>query len=78
MILLNNTIYYTRLHFLKSYISFHKFSLAPGLESNTIKCKIAGIGILKVVNKALCGMMCLDLMRETVKELDVNFSYNKY
>ena len=55
----------------------HKFSLVSGLRPNTTKCKIASIGTLKGVNKALYGMKCLNLMEETVKILGVHFSYNK-
>ena len=70
--------------FLKDKISvfetlniFHKFSLVSGLSPNTTKCEIAGIGTLKGVNVALCGMKCLNLTKETVKILGVHFSYNK-
>ena len=56
---------------------FHKFSLVSGLSPNTTKCEIAGIGTLKWVNVALCGMKCLNLTKETVKILGVHFSCNK-
>ena len=56
---------------------FHKFYLVSGLSLNSTKCEITGIGILKGVNVALCGMKCLKLTKETVKILDVRFSYNK-
>ena len=59
-----------------SYI-FHKFSLVSGLNPNTIKCEVASIGTLKGVNVALCGMKCLNLMKETVKTLGVHFYDNK-
>ena len=48
------------------------FSICP----NFTKYKIAGIGILKTVNVALCGMKCLDLTKERNKELGVHISYN--
>ena len=38
---------------------FHKFPLVSGLSPNKTKCEIAGIGTLKGVNVALCGMKCL-------------------
>ena len=38
----------------------HKFSLVSGQSHNTKKCEIAGIGTLKGVNVALCGMKCLN------------------
>ena len=67
--------------FLKDKISvfetlniFHKFSLVSGLSPNATKCEIAGIGRLKGVNVALCGMKCLNLTKETVKILGVHFS----
>ena len=56
---------------------FHTFSLVSGLSPNTTKCEIAGIGTLKGVNVALCGMKCFNLRRKTVKILGVHFSYNK-
>ena len=56
---------------------FHKFSLVSGLKSNKIKCEIAGIGTLKGINVAPCGIKCLNLMKKTVKILGVHFSYNE-
>ena len=56
---------------------FHNFSLVSVLKPNTRKCEIAGIGTLKGVNVALCGMKCLNQMKETVKVIVVHFSYNK-
>ena len=41
--------------------AFHKFSLVSGLKPNEAKCEIAGIGVLKGVSLALCGMDCIDL-----------------
>ena len=38
---------------------------------------MAGISTMKGVNVALCGMKCLNLMKETTKILGVHFSYNK-
>ena len=59
---------------LKDFQSFSSFS---GLRSNFTKCKIAGIGVLKSVNVALCGMKCLDLTKECIKILGVHISYNR-
>ena len=56
---------------------FHKFSLVFGLKSNTRKCEIAGIGTLKEINVAPCGIKCLNLMKKTVKVIGVHFSYNE-
>ena len=54
--------------------TFSKFS---GLRPNIKKCEIAGIGVLKNVNVALCGMKNVDLTKETIKILGVHLSYNK-
>ena len=61
----------------ETVIIFHKFSLVSGLTPNTKKCKIAGIGTIKGVNVALCGIKCLHLKKETVKILGMHFAYNK-
>ena len=47
------------------------------LKANEAKCKIAGIGVLKVVSVALCGMDCIELTEKTTKNLEIHFSYNK-
>ena len=52
------------------------FSSFSGLRPNFTKCEIAGIGVLKSVNVALCGMKCLDLTKECIKILGVHISYN--
>ena len=57
--------------------AFHKFSLVSGLKPNEAKCEIAGIGVLKGVPLALCGMDCIDLTKKTIKVLGIHFSYNK-
>ena len=59
---------------LKDFQSFFSFS---GLRPNFTKCKIAGIGVLKRVNVALCGMKCLDLATECIKVLGLHISYNR-
>ena len=48
--------------------AFHKFSLISGLKPNEAKCEIAGIGVLKGVSLALCGMDCNDLTNESWKK----------
>ena len=53
------------------------FSSFPGLKPNKTKCAIAGIGVLNGVQMALCGMKCVNIINETMKILDVYFSYNK-
>ena len=54
--------------------TFSKFSV---LKPNKIKCEIAGIGALKGVQVALCGMRCIDLVSNTVKILGLYYSYNE-
>ena len=53
------------------------FSKVSGLRHNIKKCEIAGIGVLKNVNVALCGMKNVNLTEETIKILGVHLSYNK-
>ena len=57
--------------------SYHKFSLLSSLKPNKAKCEIVGIGVLKGVSLALCGIDCIDLMKKTIKILGIHFSYNK-
>ena len=59
---------------IKLMSEFSKFS---GLKPNKTKCEVAGIGVLKEVQVALCGMKCVNLNHKTVKILGVHFSYNK-
>ena len=56
---------------------FDTFPIYSGLKPNKSKCKIAGIGVLKVVPMELCGMECIDLTNSSVKILGIHFSYNK-
>ena len=39
---------------------------------------MAGIGALKGVKLAICGIKCIDLTNEAIKILGVFFSYDKY
>ena len=59
---------------MKTFKLFSKFS---GLKSNLLKCEFAGIGSLKGVKKAVCGVKCIDLTTETIKILGAHFSYNQ-
>ena len=56
---------------------FNMFSTFSGLKPNTGKCEIAGIGVLKGVHVAVCGMKCIDLTKESIKILGTCFSYNE-
>ena len=55
---------------------FNTFSLFSGLKPNLTKCEIAGIGALKGVQVAVCGMRCIDICNEAIKILGTYFSYN--
>ena len=70
--------------FLKDIISvkhmvdtFHFFSYFSGSKPNLTKSGIAGIGFLKGVQVAVCGMRCIDLNVDTLKILGTHFSYNE-
>ena len=55
---------------------FKNFSLFSGLKPNVDKCEVAGIGILKGVKVAVCGMNWIALTKETIKILGIHFYYN--
>ena len=70
--------------FLKDIVSvkvlidtFKVFSCFSGLKPNINKCEIAGLGVLKGVQEAVCGLQNIDLTNDTIKILGVHFSYNK-
>ena len=56
---------------------FEHFLIFSGLKPNKSKSEIAGIGVLKGVQMALCGMECVNLKNNTIKILGIHFSYNK-
>ena len=56
---------------------FNNFSKISGLKPNKSKCEIAGIGALKGVREALCGMQHMNLNEKTIKILGMHFYYNK-
>ena len=47
------------------------FSDFLGLKPSTTKCEVAGIGVLKGVQVAVCGMKCIILRNEAIKILGV-------
>ena len=49
-----------------------------GLKPNKLKSVLAGIGLLKRLKVALCGMRCVNLYEDTIKQLGIHFSYNKH
>ena len=53
------------------------FSSFTGLKPNLSKCEVAGMGALKGVKVAICGIKCIDLTKEAIKILGVFFSYDK-
>ena len=38
---------------------------------------LVGIGVLKVLKVALCGVRCVNLHENTIKKLRIHYSYNK-
>ena len=56
---------------------FPTFSKFSGLKPNKRKCEIVGIGALKMVQVALYGMRCIDLVSNLVKILGIYYSYNE-
>ena len=44
-----------------------------GLKPNLKKSEIAGIGALKGVQEAFCGLRCIDLNNETLKNIRYSF-----
>ena len=56
------------------FFFFRTFQVKPNLA----KSEIAGIGVLKAVQMAVCGIRCIDLnINNTLKILGTYFSYNK-
>ena len=70
--------------FLKDIISvkhmidtFNFFSYFSRSKPNLTKSEIAGFGVLKRVQVAVCGMRCIDLNIGTLNKLSTHSSYNK-
>ena len=59
---------------LKTFGIFSKFS---GLNLNTSKCEIAGIGVKRGVKVALCGLKEVNLNEDAIQILGVSYSYNE-
>ena len=53
------------------------FAVFSGLKINNSKCEICGLGALKGVKVALCGITSKDLTSESIKILGLHFSYNE-
>ena len=56
---------------------FFFFLYFSGLKPNLTKFEISGIGVLKGVQLAVCGMRYIDLNIDTLKTLGNHFSYNE-
>jgi hypothetical protein len=52
------------------------FSNYSDLRPNLDKCEVAGIGVLKGINWALCELKSIDLTKQTIKILGMHFSYD--
>ena len=52
---------------------FEHISIFSGLKPNKSKCEIAGIGVLKGFQIALCGMEYVNLKNNTIKILGIHF-----
>ena len=48
-----------------------------GLKIDKSKCNVAGIGVMKGVKVALCGVESVNLLTNAIKILGIYFSYNK-
>ena len=57
--------------------SFNQFYHFSGLKASIGKCEIAGIGSLKGVTEAVCGLKSVDLSNDTIKILGIHFPYSK-
>ena len=57
--------------------TFKVFSCFSRIKPNINKCEIAGLGILKGAQEAVCGLQNIDLTNDTIKILGTHFSYNK-
>ena len=49
------------------------FSISSGLKPNKSKREIAGIGVLKRSQMALCGIECVNLKNNTIKIVGPHF-----
>ena len=56
---------------------FDTFSCFSGFKLNLTKCEICGIGALKGVKTALCGIKNIDLTTQSIRVLGVHYSCDK-
>ena len=57
--------------------TFSFFTQYSCLKPNYEKCEIAGIGVLKSVKVAVCGMKCVDLCKDTIRITVYTFRITK-
>ena len=57
--------------------NFNIMSQFSALKINKSKCEVAGIGVIKGVQVALCGVECVNLLTNAINILGIYFSYNK-
>ena len=60
---------------LKTQLKYLKHLFFAGLKPNLTKCEIWGMGALKMVQVAVCGMTCIDQCSEAIKILVTYFLY---
>ena len=57
--------------------NFNIKSQFSSLKINKSKCELGGIGVMKGVIVALCGVECVNLLTKANKILGIYLSYNK-
>ena len=57
------------------FVNFDKFAIFSGMKINQSKCELAGIGVKRSVQTALCGIKNILFCKESVKILGVHFTY---
>ena len=73
----DSTLFLNDLLSVKNLIDkFKVYSIFSVLKANFSKCEFAGLGSLKEVLEAVCGLKCINLTTDTIKFLGVHFSYN--
>ena len=72
----DNTAFFKKKNY-KNLKSFDYFSLFSDLKFNKTKCEIAGIGVLRRIKLALCGMKCVNLNNDVIKILGIYYSFDK-
>ena len=66
-----------RMSWVENFLKINKRGETSIGDQRVDECKIAGIGVLKNINVALCRMKNTNLTKESIKILGVHISYNK-